>query len=75
MFIGTGSAIYRAVVTEGVPAKLYCEKERMSWANTLCPSEGFRNLSSSSVVGPASSCDCGAVFRLNQPAACANSTL
>ena len=72
LFIGTGSAIYRAAVTQDDPAKLYCKDERL-WSDTLCPIEGFSNLSSS--IGLPSSCDCGAVFRANQPTACANSTL
>ena len=72
LFIGTGSAIYRAAVTRSEPAKLYCPEER-PWSDTLCPSEGFSNLSSS--ISLPSSCNCEAVFKLNQPAACANTTL
>ena len=72
LFIGTGSAIYRSAVAGTEPTKFYCQEER-AWSDTLCPAEGFSNLSSS--LDLSSSCDCGAVFRVSQPAACANSTL
>lgn len=76
MFIGTGSAIYRAIVTHPEHHKVYCSEERFlqGWEDTLCPTEGFRNLSYS-MVGLASQCDCAAVFRVNQPTACNISSL
>ena len=76
VFIGTGSAIYRAIVTHPEQGKLYCNEERQvqGWADTLCPTEGFSNLSYS-MVGVASSCDCAAVFQVNQPTACNFSSL
>ena len=76
MIIGFGSAIYRAVATQTEHVKLYCNEERQlqGWGDTLCPSEGFRDLRYST-VGLASSCDCAAVFQVNQPTACNISSL
>lgn len=71
MITGLGSAIYHAIVTQSEHVKLYCNEERQlqGWGDTLCPSEGFRDLPYS-MVGLASSCDCATVFRVNQPTAC-----
>ena len=69
--LGTGVGIYR-VVTDSTGSQLnplYCSDNQGSV--DVCPIEGFRNLSSSSVAA-FWGCDCNAIFEHNHPQLCQN---
>ena len=63
MLLGTGLAIYRAVVNTRVdPPKLYCpEVRREELKVTSCPVDQFRSSIASSI--DLYGCDCEAMFR------------
>ena len=72
--LGTGVGIYR-VVTDSTGSQLnplYCSDNQGSV--DVCPIEGFRNLSSSSVAA-FWGCDCNAIFEHNHPQLCQNRSM